>query len=201
MDAEELWEKLRALEEAQTELKREVSRLLPRQPASAAAAAPAASPRLRLGPQPSPAASTRPGRAGAGAGLSRRHYSLILQSLGQAVHVLDLHGKVLSWNRYAEYLYGYSASEAIGQDITNLIIHRDDIGALNNIIGKIFTGKCWRGKFPVRNKYGDRFYIAVDATPFYDDDGRLTGLVCLADDVRILEELMGPSGSNWNAAF
>jgi len=60
-------------------------------------------------------------------------------------------------NRNAEHLYGYSSAEAVGQDITRLIVHPDDIPSLNSIIGNIFRGKCWRGNFPVKNKSGERF--------------------------------------------
>ncbi|CAO2207443.1 unnamed protein product [Urochloa humidicola] len=69
--------------------------------------------------------------------------AVVMQSLGQAVHIVDLQGKVLYWNRCAEHLYGYSASESIGREVTELLMHTDDIGAAINIIGSIFTGKCW----------------------------------------------------------
>ncbi|TVU04830.1 hypothetical protein EJB05_47965, partial [Eragrostis curvula] len=156
MGVEELLERIRALEAGQAELKREVSDLMPERHGGAVRSH-----------RPTPASRTqRLGRVA----LSLRHHRLIMQSLGQAVHILDPQGKVLYWNRHAEHLYGYSASEAIGQDITKLIINPWDICALNSIIGNIFKGKCWRGRFPVRNKQGDRFYVAVDATPLYDDD-------------------------------
>jgi PAS domain S-box-containing protein len=100
-------------------------------------------------------------------------------------------------NRNAERLYHYSSAEAVGQDITRLIIHPDDIPALNTIIGNIFTGKCWRGKFPVKKKSGERFFVVADATPLYDDDGSLMGLICLADDTRTLNELIGTSTSGY----
>ncbi|OEL31430.1 hypothetical protein BAE44_0007552 [Dichanthelium oligosanthes] len=176
MDEEELMKKIRALEEGQAELKREVSKLH----------------QLRAErQQPDDSSSRRrPQRA---TGLSRRHHMMVMQSLGQAVHVLDLQGKVLYWNRNAERLYNYSSAEAVGEDITRLIIHPDDILALNKIVGKIFTGKCWRGKFPVKKKSGERFFVVADATPLYDDDGSLMGLICLADDTKTLKELIDPS--------
>lgn len=181
MDAEELMNKIRALEEGQAELKREVSRLQRR--------------RRRHRQPADSSSSSSPRRA---AGLSGRHHVMVMQSLGQAVHVLDLQGKVLYWNRCAEGLYGYSAAEAVGRDITGLIIAPGDIPALNKITGNVFTrGKCWRGKFPVRNKSGDRFYVVADATPLCDDDGRLMGLVCLADDTQTLAALIGDSPSGY----
>lgn len=102
-----------------------------------------------------------------------------------------------SRNRNAEHLYGYASAEAVGQDITRLIVHPDDIPALNSIIRNIFKGKCWRGNFPVKKKSGERFFVVADATPLHhdDDDGSLMGLVCLSEDTQTLKELIGPSNS------
>ena len=92
-------------------------------------------------------------------------------------------------------MYGYSTSEAVGQDAVELLVHPDDAEAANNIIRNIFMGKCWRGKFPVKKKSGDRFFIVANNTPLYDDDGSLVGLICLSVDTKTLEDIMGPSTS------
>ncbi|PUZ52486.1 hypothetical protein GQ55_6G273800 [Panicum hallii var. hallii] len=158
MDAEELLKRIRELEEGQAELKRE---------RRGAQWQPGSSSRRRLPPPPV-------GRAG----LSRRHHAMVLQSLGQAVHILDLQGKVL----YCICMAGYPASEAVGRNVAELLVHADDIGPATSIIGSTFTGRCWRGKFPVRNKSGERFSILTNGTPLYDDDddGTMIGLVCLS---------------------
>lgn len=92
-------------------------------------------------------------------------------------------------------MYGYSTSEAVGHDAVELLVHPDDVDAANSIIGNIFMGKCWRGKFPVKKKSGERFFIVANNTPLYDDDGSLVGLICLSVDTRTLEDVMGPSTS------
>ena len=92
-------------------------------------------------------------------------------------------------------MYGYSTSEAVGHDAVELLVHPDDYDAANNIIGNIFMGKCWRGKFPVKKKSGERFFIVANNTPLYDDDGSLVGLICLSVDTRTLEDVLGPSTS------
>ncbi|XP_025810359.1 uncharacterized protein LOC112888370 [Panicum hallii] len=156
-------------------------------------------PRERRGAQWQPGSSSRrrlPPPPVGRAGLSRRHHAMVLQSLGQAVHILDLQGKVLYWNRCAEHLYGYPASEAVGHNVAELLVHADDIGPATSIIGSTFTGRCWRGKFPVRNKSGERFSILTNGTPLYDDDdGTMIGLVCLclSDDTRTLQQITGLS--------
>ncbi|KAL6644437.1 hypothetical protein ACP70R_016045 [Stipagrostis hirtigluma subsp. patula] len=190
-DAEELLGKIRALEEGQAELRREVTRLTRTERRDAGA-------QWR---QPTrPAFRTAAPRMLGRVGLSRRHHAMILQSLGQAVHVIDLQGRILYWNRQAEHLYGYSALEAIGQNITDLLIDPRDTLVFGAISKDIFKGKCWRGKFPVRNKSGERLSIFADGTPLYDDNGALIGLICLTTDLRILREILSfsPFVGHWN---
>ena len=83
----------------------------------------------------------------------------------------------------------------VGHNVVELLVHPDDVDAANSIIGNIFMGKCWRGKFPVKKKSGERFFIVVNNTPLYDDDGSLVGLICLSVDTRTLEDILGPSTS------
>ncbi|KAL6661025.1 hypothetical protein ACP70R_000409 [Stipagrostis hirtigluma subsp. patula] len=191
-DAEELLGKIRALEEGQAELRREVTRLT-RTTERRHAGAP------WLQPTRPPFRTAAPRMLGR-ARLSRRHHAMILQSMGESVHVIDLQGKILSWNRQAEHLYGYSALEAIGRNIIDLLIDPRDTLAFGAITKDIFTGKCWRGKFPVRNKSGERLSIFADATPLYDDNGALMGLICLTADLRILREIVSssPFVGHWN---
>ncbi|CAL4982671.1 unnamed protein product [Urochloa decumbens] len=200
MAAEELLRKIRELEEGQAELKREIAKLGPERQAAQPNSSRRPTPPP---PQPSPArralaalptSSSRLQRVGR-VGLTDRQHIRALHALGQAVHIIAPNGKLLYWNRYAEQMYGYSTSEAVGHDAVELLVHPDDADAANNIIGNIFMGKCWRGKFPVKKKSGERFFIVANNTPLYDDDGSLVGLICLSVDTRTLEDVMGPSTS------
>ncbi|CAD6255414.1 unnamed protein product [Miscanthus lutarioriparius] len=195
MAAEELLRKIRELEEGQAELKREISMLVPEQQQGAQLHQHHASrrpPRRALPAAPS--LSSRLKRVGR-IGLTDRQHIRALHALGQAVHIIAPGGKLIYWNRYAEQMYGYSTSEAVGQDAVELLVHPNDAEAANNIIGNIFMGKCWRGKFPVKKKSGERFFIVANNTPLYDDDGSLVGLICLSVDTKTLEDIMGPSTS------
>nr|XP_020187023.1 uncharacterized protein LOC109772735 isoform X2 [Aegilops tauschii subsp. strangulata] len=200
MEADGLLRKIRELEQGQAQLVREMGRLAPGPRGAQAQPGPSGRPAfpprhpspwrraLAALQDPSPR-QLRDNRAR----LSDRHCHWILQSLGQAVHIIAPDGKLLYWNRYAEHMYGYSASEAIGQDAIELIVHPTDFDAANVVIQNIFMGKCFRGKFPVKNKSGERFFIVVHNTPLYDDDGSLIGLICVSLDVRTLQEIFSPS--------
>ncbi|XP_047315380.1 probable serine/threonine-protein kinase drkD [Impatiens glandulifera] len=117
-----------------------------------------------------------------------RQYLNILQSLGQSVHIFDLSGRIIYWNRTAEHLYGYSAAEALGQKSIELLIDDLDLAVANNIVQRVTTGENWTGQFPVKHKNGDRFVVVATNTPFYDDDGTLIGIICASNDSRPYQE-------------
>ncbi|XP_049363810.1 uncharacterized protein LOC125828549 isoform X2 [Solanum verrucosum] len=117
-----------------------------------------------------------------------RQYLNILQSMGQAVHILDLNGQIIYWNRTAEKLYGYSAAEALGNDLIELLTDARDHDAANNIVQRVIRGESWTGQFPSKNKQGERFLVVATDTPFYDDDGTLLGVICISSDMRPFQE-------------
>ncbi|ONK78744.1 uncharacterized protein A4U43_C02F21970 [Asparagus officinalis] len=109
--------------------------------------------------------------------------------MGQAVHIFDLDGRIIYWNRSAEHLYGFSSSEALGQNPISLLGDPCDFEIGNSIIQRNMMGESWTGKFPVKNKSGERFVVIATNTPFYDDDGGLVGVICVASDSRSLQEV------------
>ncbi|CAN6329429.1 unnamed protein product [Urochloa humidicola] len=133
--------------------------------------------------------ATGAGDASTSARLPERQCSRVLQSLGQSVHILDLDGRIIYWNQSAENLFGYPASEALGQDVLMLLVDSRDHNMVNDIFRRISMGESWTGKFPVKNREGDRFSAVATNTPFYDEDGSLVGIICVSSDSRHLEQI------------
>ncbi|XP_027352952.1 dual specificity protein kinase shkB-like isoform X2 [Abrus precatorius] len=126
---------------------------------------------------------------------SHGHYLNILQSMGHSVHILDPQCRIIFWNPSAANLYGYAADEVLGHDGIELLVDPRDFALANDVFNHVKMGGSWRGKFPVKNKMGDRFLAVATNTPFYDDDGSLVGVICVSCDSRpFLETIMPFSG-------
>ncbi|KAG8636520.1 serine/threonine-protein kinase pakF isoform X3 [Manihot esculenta] len=118
-----------------------------------------------------------------------KQYLNILQCMGQSVHIFDLSGRIIYWNRTAEILYGYSAAEALGQDAIELLVDPRDFPLANNVVHRVTMGESWTGPYPVKNKMGERFTAVATSTPFFDDDGTLVGIICVSNDSRPFQEM------------
>ncbi|XP_026430935.1 probable serine/threonine-protein kinase SIS8 [Papaver somniferum] len=106
--------------------------------------------------------------------------------MGQAIIVFDATatGTVTYWNRSAENLYGYSASEALGQNILDLTVIREAREDAMHILCKNVSGGNWTGTFPVKTKQGNRKFVHISNTPLYDDNGSIVGIICTSVDAR-----------------
>ncbi|KAK0608377.1 hypothetical protein LWI29_029868 [Acer saccharum] len=128
-----------------------------------------------------------------------KQYLNILQSMGQSVHIFDLSGRIIYWNRTAENLYGYSAAEALGQDAIELLIDPRDFDVAHNIIDRVKMGERWTGQFPAKSKMGERFSAVATNTPFYDDDATLVGIICVSSDSRPFQDTRVPMWGSRNS--
>jgi PAS domain S-box-containing protein len=115
----------------------------------------------------------------------------MLQAIGHAVIATDARGTVLYWNSAAEQLYGWSAAEAVGRDITEVTVPELSQHAAAEIMAALREGRPWAGGFPVRRRGGEVLHALVTDTGVYRD-GELIGIVGaslnLGDAVRHLME-------------
>ncbi|XP_028760145.1 probable serine/threonine-protein kinase DDB_G0282963 isoform X1 [Neltuma alba] len=132
------------------------------------------------------------GRGPSSVNFTDKQYLNILQSMGHSVHILDLNGRIICWNRSAEHLYGYSAEEALGKDGIELLVDPRDFALADDIVTRVIMGEKWLGHFPAKNKMGEKFLTVATNNPLYDDDGRLIGVICVSSDSRPFLEVRVP---------
>jgi PAS domain S-box-containing protein len=120
-----------------------------------------------------------------------RFQAQLLNAVQQAVVATDPDGIVLYWNAHAEKLYGWSATEAIGKDISELKTSSFLREHAHEIAEKVAGGESWTGEFLVQGKASKAFPALLTASPIMDESGRLVGIVRVSIDLterRNLEE-------------
>ncbi len=107
----------------------------------------------------------------------------IVDSSEDAVIGKSLDGRILSWNRAAETVYGYPAREAIGQSIAILTPpeNRED---LVRVLEAVRSGGRVEHYETVRvRKDGRRIDVALTISPIRDEAGQVVGASTITRDV------------------
>lgn len=107
----------------------------------------------------------------------------------QAVIATDLTGRITFWNEYATRLFGWTAAEAIGEQILRLTPTETSKAAAVEIMQRLARGEPWAGDFPVQRRDGSTFTAFVVNSPIFDDDHTLIGVVGVSTDVTTTREL------------
>jgi two-component system sensor kinase FixL len=107
----------------------------------------------------------------------------IVESSDDAIIAKDLKGVILSWNKAAERLFGYTASEVLGRPIT-LIFPPDRIEEEADILGRIRSGKgVDHYETARRRKDGQIINVSVTISPIRDASGKVTGASTILRDL------------------
>lgn len=115
-------------------------------------------------------------------------YLNILESMGQSVHIFDTNFHIFYWNKTAERLYGYTAAEAHGRTPLELLAEYQDHEIGYNIMRRTLAGESWTGQFPIKTKRGEKFIVVTTNTPFYDNNQKLVGVICVSTDSRQFQD-------------
>ena len=120
-----------------------------------------------------------------------RFQAQLLNAVQQAVVATDPEGQVIFWNSYAEKLYGWTATEAVGRPIGELKTSQFLRDHAHEIHERAAAGESWTGEFLVQGKTGKAFPALLTTSPILDEQGRLLGIVRVSIDLterRNLEE-------------
>jgi PAS domain S-box-containing protein len=121
--------------------------------------------------------------------------SAIVDSSDDAIISKDLDGVIMSWNKSAERLFGYTAGEAIGQTVASLLIPEDRQDEEPNILARLRSGERVDHFETVRRrKDGSPLDISLTISPVKDEKGVIFGASKIARDItesiRIRTQLM-----------
>jgi two-component system sensor histidine kinase/response regulator len=113
----------------------------------------------------------------------------IVESSDDAIIGKNLKGIVTSWNRGAERLFGYSASEAIGQPLLQIFpadLHHEE----RSVLERIEKGERIEHVDTVRrHKDGRLVMVSATISPIRDRDGRVVGASNIAREITRRKEV------------
>lgn len=117
----------------------------------------------------------------------------IVESSNDSIISEDTDGKILSWNKGAELLFGYTSDEAVGHNIS-IIFPSDLIHEEASLLQKIRSGEnVQHFKTSRRRKDGSLVDVSLTASPILDSEGNIVGISKITRDVseekRYVEEI------------
>jgi PAS domain S-box-containing protein len=129
--------------------------------------------------------------------LARSRLAAIVESSDDAIVGKDLNGIVTSWNRGAERLFGYSATEAIGQPIA-FIVPSELLSEEDRVLSRIRRGQRVEPfETRRRRKDGTTVDVSITVSPIAGPDGAILGASKIARDIterlrieRVQQELL-----------
>jgi PAS domain S-box-containing protein len=100
-----------------------------------------------------------------------------------AIFTKDLNAVITSWNRGAEQMYGYTASETVGRS-TSLLVPEDHYGEEMRILGRVLEGRRVEQYETVRvTKDGTRMDVSLSAIALRDDADEVIGAGLVTRDI------------------
>ena len=128
----------------------------------------------------------------------------IVESSDDAIIGKALDGRVTSWNRAAEKIFGYKAEEIIGQ-LIHILIPPEQIAEEEYILATITRGESIKHYRTVRIcKDGSRITVSETLSPILDKEGRIIGASKIARDISDIiasEEALSTSESRFRRLF
>jgi PAS domain S-box-containing protein len=128
----------------------------------------------------------------------------LVESSQDAIIGTTPEGVVVSWNRGAAELYGYSAGEMIGKTAA-VVIPPEWPDELSSILQTIQRREAVASHETVRiRKDGRRVEISLNTSPVFDLAGKITGAVHIARDItrrKVAEERLRASEERYRELF
>ena len=133
------------------------------------------------------------------------HLTNLIDNIPSACFTFDRQGTILSWNRAAEKVYGYTSDEAVGSKSSELFVTEETKQATDRLVAKIFSGKSVDGvEWHDQRKDGQLGWRTGTAFPLLRADGSVECGVSINVDVtdhRNAKEALRASEERFRRAF
>ena len=145
--------------------------------------------------RPPPRNPLRPGLRARQRGAARAHaaprlspaidWQTIVESVSDAVIVIDAEQRIVHWNRAAGAIYGWEAEEVAGHRLPELIpvLRYIDGSTPEQVLAAALSSDFWRGEVIHPHRDGRELWIEASVRILRDDRGGLVGMVGINRDI------------------
>lgn len=113
----------------------------------------------------------------------RARLASIIDSSADAIIGKELDGTITSWNRGAEVMYGYTAEEVIGKNIS-ILAAKENPDEIPRILARISRGERIEHYEAVRvTKDGRRLEVSLSISPIREAAGKIVGASAITRDI------------------
>ena len=111
-----------------------------------------------------------------------KQFAAVVESSDDAIYNKSLDGIVLTWNRAAEQLFGYTPGEIIGKNVA-LLAPPEKATEVDEILQRLRRGERI-GHFDTERltKDGRRLHISLSISPIFDEQGTIVEAATVARD-------------------
>ncbi len=118
-----------------------------------------------------------------------REQAELLDKAQDAIIVCDPDRRIVYWNKGAERIYGWSAREALGRNVRELLFHDIAPAALRDVEPALESRNEWIGELACFTKDHRSLIVQSRATLIRDDAGRPQSLLLINTDITERKQL------------
>ena len=113
---------------------------------------------------------------------SEAYQKALIDSSPIAIYSLDVDGNIISWNRAAEQIFGWTFDEVKGKP--NPIVQKEKQQEFKDNMRQILSGQGFKAKELVRlRKNGEKITISLSTAPIYGKSNHVKGIMAVAEDI------------------
>lgn len=106
-----------------------------------------------------------------------------VEQAGHAIYITDRGGNIEYVNPAFEEITGYSAEEAVGENMRVLESSENDRAVYVDLWDTVLSGDVWQGEMVNQRKNGGKYYTKQTVAPVKNDRGRIERFVTVTTDI------------------
>jgi PAS domain S-box-containing protein len=112
----------------------------------------------------------------------KRYIENLVENAGDVIFSTDLEDRILTWNRGAEIIMGYSKAEVIGQHLS-ILLPPERFHELEEMRAKVeISGSLRDIEVRSKRKDGGMIYLSLSISPIRDVEGKIVAFLRVAKD-------------------